>query len=222
MHGQGAAVRRALDLLRARAGRGGLRPDPGARPRLPGHLPLGSDLRLDVRGSLVGGRALQPVSPPDAQARHGRCRGEGLRGIRGDRARVHRDALAGRPAGQGVRQRSPPRRRRAAEASGLRLRHRVHRRFHGLSRRGHRHPRGPRLGTEGCCLRRRLLAVRARLRLHGPARDGRPPGVPARAAEGGRQEAGPVRHLHAQAHPRRLALGRAHQLLDAAGRQRRG
>ena len=56
VHGQGAAVRRALDLLRARAGRGGLRPDPGARPRLPGHLPLGSGLRLDVRGSLVGGR----------------------------------------------------------------------------------------------------------------------------------------------------------------------
>ena len=39
-------------------GRGGPRPDPGARPRLPGHLPLGSHLRLDVRGSVVGGRTL--------------------------------------------------------------------------------------------------------------------------------------------------------------------
>ena len=53
-------------------------------------------------------------------------------------------------------------------------------------------------------------------------RDGGPAGVPARAPQGGREEARHVHHLHAQAHRRGLALGRAHQLLDAAYRHAPG
>ena len=76
-------------------GRSGLRPDPGARPRFPGHLPLGPDLRLEC-SRISGGRTRPTTCVPArrSSACHGRCRGEGLRGIRGDRARVHRDALA--------------------------------------------------------------------------------------------------------------------------------
>ena len=65
---------------------------------------------------------------------------------------------------------------------------------------------GPRLEPARRGRRGRLLAVRAGLPLHRRAADGRPPGVPAHAAEGGRQEARHVRHLHAQADHRRLAL----------------
>ena len=96
VHGQGAAVRGAFGLVRAGAHAGRLRSGPGARSRHPGHLPLGSCLRVDVRGPVVGGRPLQPVPPTRAQAHRARCRGEGLRGIRGHRARVHRHALARR------------------------------------------------------------------------------------------------------------------------------
>ena len=97
VHGQGSAVRGALGLVRARAHAGGLRPDPGARSRHPGRLSLGSHLRVDGRGPVVGGRAVQPVSAAGAQARGGRRRGEGVRGARGHRAGVHRHALARRP-----------------------------------------------------------------------------------------------------------------------------
>ena len=219
VHGQRPAVRRPLGLVRARALPGRRRPDSGARSGHPRRLPLGPRLRVGVRGPLVGGCAVQPVSPPCPQARGARRGSEGIRGVRGHRARVHRHALGGREAGQGVRRRSAPRRGRAPAAPGVRLRRRVLDRFDGVSRLAHRHPRRARLGLEGRSGGGSLLAVRARLRLHRRPAHGRPPGVPARAAEGDRQEARHVHHLHAQAHHRRLALRRAHQLLDAAGRR---
>ena len=175
-----------------------------------------------IAGSVVGRRAVQFVSTPGAQARRARRRREGFCRIRGYRAGVHRHALARGPTGQGLRRRSASRRRRAAQAAGVRLRRRVLHRLHGVPRLAHRHPGGARLGVEGRGRGRRLLAVRTRLRLHGRPADGRPPGVSARAVEGGGQEAWHVHHLHAQAHRRRLAVGRAHQLLDAVGRCPRG
>ena len=60
------------------------RPDPGAGPRFPGHLSLGPDLRVDVRGPLVGGRAVQPVSAPrPSSAWCANPRRRGTRGLRG-------------------------------------------------------------------------------------------------------------------------------------------
>ena len=200
VHGQRPAIRCAFDFVRARIRSLRSRPDPDPRSRLPGDLSVGQHLCVDVCGPVVAGRALQPVPPTGTQAGGARYRSEGLRRRRRHRAGVHRHALARRQAGQGVRRRSGAWRGHPAAAPGVRLRHRILHRFNGISRCGHRHSRESGLGTEGCGLRRQLLAVRARFRLHGPGRNGRPAGVSAGAAERGRQ-ATPRRRSTVRASP---------------------
>ena len=88
-----------------------------------------------------------------------------------------------------------------------------------VPRRRHRAAEYDGLGPQERGLRRRLFAVRDRLRLLDRARHGRPLHLPAHSAQRDRQASRPVRHLHAEAGARRLAERRAYQLERSVDRQ---
>jgi hypothetical protein len=182
---------------------------------------MGRAAGLHLRRSLLGGPALQPLPAHGAEAAGkagARCRlpPHGRR-----RAGVHRLALRrGWAPGQSLRQRSSSRQRPQAAPPSLGLRRRSLDRLHGFSRRPDRHPRHAGVGPARRRRGRRLLAIRAGLRLHARRRHGRPHHLSAHLVEGGRQAARLLRDLHAQVHPRRLALRRAHQLLRPGHRHR--
>ena len=190
-----------------------------ARSRQPHRLPMGQPLRLGVRRPVLGGRAVD-VCPRSALKRQMRQAGGGrLRGLRRHRARVHGHAL--RRDGQPVKafDNDPvPGFGRAGSRSATT---RSTRSTRCRSSRSSPGARPARLGPHQHGRRGRLLAVRARLRLRRRAHGRRPPDVPARTDQGGRQAPRRLRVVHGQADRGRLAQRRAHQpqppALDGSG-----
>ena len=223
VHGSGSAVRGALGLVRARADPGRRRPDPGAGPRHPGTSAPGTARARGCSRTSGGRTAPYNLCPRQALKRVVRDAGErraiaGFAGsspssspCAGERGKRPVKAFDDDPLpGEGVRP------RRQAFGYDARVLHGLDGIFSAslidiLEELG--------WGLKDVVAEGAYSQFELDFGYTTCRRDGGPAGVPARAAQGGREEARHVHHLHAQADRRRLALGRAHQLLDAADRR---